>query len=226
MINRTDRDSLINYINQYISEEISAFDLDDSLMEIADKTDDETVKIVSEYMWYFYDDLKDHNIVATKEEWDLFQRFILLLKSDEKLIEIESKKYTVRQIFSLILLCIFFFAWWKFGWNVQLLMTSMVLGVFSIIISFWKRVEEQKNSELIPEIFPFENFSHLMKIRKNNSRFKKKKYNRKLESQRVRSPIVDILKHLRYRISWLIYSPIVLLFQSLPEKVKQIKIMT
>lgn len=226
MITRSDRDSLISLIKKYTSEKIGAFDLDESLAELADKTKDETVSIVSNYLWYFYDDFEDHSIVASKEDWDLFQRFILLLKSDEELRLIEQKKYTIRQVLSAILLCIFCIAWWQFGWEFELLITSAFLGVFSIFISFWKQKEEQNNTDDISELFPFNSFQQLMRIRKKQELFQKVKYNYKLEKKRIRSPEDDALMHLRSRLLWLIYSPVVLLFQSFPEEKTQIKIVT
>jgi hypothetical protein len=226
MTNRTDRDLLISLLNQYISEEITAFELDEYLTELSYNTNDKTVKIVSNFMWHFYDDVKDHTIVASKEEWDLFQRLVLLLESDEELIEMISKKYTIRQMLSLGLLCIFFYAWWKFGYNLKLLITSMLLGGFSIIISAWKEKEEQGKDDIIREIFPFENLHHLMKTRKKITGFKKKKYNRRLRRKSIRNPSMDMFMHLINMLAWLVYSPIVLLFQSMPEKETRVKTKT
>ena len=33
-------------------------------------------------MWFHYDDLKNHKVHATKEEWDYFNRLLLLLASE------------------------------------------------------------------------------------------------------------------------------------------------
>lgn len=42
--------------------------------------------------------MEDHNVVATKEEWDCFQRLLLILKSDAEIVqETGERKGTVRQ---------------------------------------------------------------------------------------------------------------------------------
>jgi hypothetical protein len=56
----------------------------------AARTKDETVKHVADLLWYHYDDLEDHKVVASKAEWDFFQRLLLILKSDADLVEIST----------------------------------------------------------------------------------------------------------------------------------------
>jgi hypothetical protein len=82
MIDRKARSEMSNVIREYMAEEVSAFQLDDELDRIAQATLDGTVKFVNKLMWYHYDDCKDHKIVATKWEWDYFNRLLLLLESE------------------------------------------------------------------------------------------------------------------------------------------------
>ena len=65
MINRPDRDKLIHMINQYLSEEITAFEFDDLIGKLASKTQDETVDYVVSSLWEVYDNCEDHKVVAT-----------------------------------------------------------------------------------------------------------------------------------------------------------------
>ena len=44
MFSRYDRDSLIEVINRYLNEELTAFKLDEALSEIGTRTKDETVR--------------------------------------------------------------------------------------------------------------------------------------------------------------------------------------
>ena len=37
---------------------------------------------LSKLIWFHYDDCRDHNIVATEQEWDYFNRLLFLLESD------------------------------------------------------------------------------------------------------------------------------------------------
>ena len=66
-------------IRDYMEQRITSFELADSLDCMAHSTGDKTVKLVKKLMWFHYDDLKDHTIVASKQEWDYFNRLLLLL---------------------------------------------------------------------------------------------------------------------------------------------------
>ncbi len=57
MFSRYDRDRLIEVINCYLNEELTAFKLDEALSEIGTKTK------------HYYDDVQDHKVVASVEEW-------------------------------------------------------------------------------------------------------------------------------------------------------------
>ena len=82
MIDRKARSEMCKAIRDYMAEGISAFELDDSLDCIAHDSRDSTVKFVTKLMWFHYDDCKDHKIVASKQEWDYFNRLLLLLESE------------------------------------------------------------------------------------------------------------------------------------------------
>jgi hypothetical protein len=69
-------------IRDYMAERIGAFELADSLHSTARATHDATVKFVHNLMWFHYDDCKDHKVVASKQEWDYFNRLLLLLESE------------------------------------------------------------------------------------------------------------------------------------------------
>jgi hypothetical protein len=51
---------LVEVINRYLSEELTAFKLHDALSEIGAKTKDETVNQVVSLFWRHYDDVEDH----------------------------------------------------------------------------------------------------------------------------------------------------------------------
>jgi hypothetical protein len=98
MFSRYDRDRLAEVINRYLNEEVTAFKFDEQLSEIAAATKDETVQQVASLFWYHYDDVDDHKVVASKEEWDYFQRLLLILKSDSDIIaETGNRKWTARK---------------------------------------------------------------------------------------------------------------------------------
>ena len=82
MIDRSARNAMSKALGEYMAEEASAFELDDALDRLARSTEDGTVKFVRKLIWFHYDDLRDHKIVATKQEWDYFNRLLFLLESD------------------------------------------------------------------------------------------------------------------------------------------------
>ena len=59
MIDRTNRDRLIETISSYLDEAITAFEFDDEIHEIAGASTDLTVEYVRSALWYHYDDCKD-----------------------------------------------------------------------------------------------------------------------------------------------------------------------
>ncbi len=74
MLSRCDRDALAEAINRYLRDEITPSALDEAVSGIGARTKDETVKQVVALLWFYYDVVDDHKVVASKEEWDLFQR--------------------------------------------------------------------------------------------------------------------------------------------------------
>jgi len=78
MVVAEDREGLRNCIREYLDEKITAFQFDEKLGAYR-TSQDETVSAVALEMWSYYDDLKDHNVVALKQEWDYWQRLLLVL---------------------------------------------------------------------------------------------------------------------------------------------------
>jgi hypothetical protein len=74
----------------YTTEKTSVFGLDDALFSCCSK--DNMVEFVRKEMWLHYDDVKDHKIVATKLEWDFFNRFLLLLESDAEVEFVKTRR--------------------------------------------------------------------------------------------------------------------------------------
>lgn len=60
MFSRYDRDALVEVVNRYLGDEITAFKLDEALSEIGAGTKDQTVQQVVALFWYHYDDVDDH----------------------------------------------------------------------------------------------------------------------------------------------------------------------
>ena len=65
MLSWFDRDALAEAINRYLGDTIAAFALDEAVSEIGARTKDGTVKQVVAMLWYHYDDVDDHKVVAS-----------------------------------------------------------------------------------------------------------------------------------------------------------------
>lgn len=108
MFSRYDRDALVEVVNRYLGDEITAFKLDEALSEIGAGTKDQTVQQVVALFWYHYDDVDDHRVVACKEEWDYFQQLLLILKSDAEIVQETGKRnWTPRQAVAAVCLALF-----------------------------------------------------------------------------------------------------------------------
>jgi len=95
MVDREARNRMIEALESYMDEHIRALEFDDALVAIEASTSDETVKLLRWDLWSVYDDLEDHKVIASKEEWDALNRVRLFLESDAE-IEME-RRWTWRQ---------------------------------------------------------------------------------------------------------------------------------
>jgi hypothetical protein len=209
MIDRQTRQDLVRVIRAYLDEEITAFRLDDASQELGSRTDDATVHEVVILMWYHYDDLTDHKIVASKEEWDFFHRILLLLESDAEIrypkVEPEiakARRWSLRQPVAVCAIAAFMSAAFRVGWQ-HVILLSFPFGVVSMLLALWKSKtlcppsrEEEMALSRERALVPFESVSDLLAVRRQVPDFSKKPYPASLPTRRIRDPIVD-------KIMWL-----------------------
>ena len=225
MFSRYDRDSLAEVIHRYLNEELAAFKFDELLSDIAARTKDETVKQVVSLFWYHYDDIDDHKVVASKEEWDYFQRLLLILKSDADIVsESGMRKWTVRQAVATACLAIFVMVVVKTGFASHLFLATAPLGVISLLLWHWRsRVEEGRLHEQTA-MSPFGALSELLSVRRKVSSFVKTRYPIRLGSRRIRGPVGEAANWLHLALGLLLFSPVALLFQAFPEREQRWKV--
>jgi len=218
MFSRYDRDSLIEVINRYLNDELTAFKLHDAISEIGAKTKDETVNQVVSLFWCHYDDVEDHKVVASKEEWDYFQRLLLILKSDAEIIEeAGERRWTARQAVAAACLALFGVAVVKMGWGYHLLVVTIPLGVVSMLLSHWRSRHEARRLHDQTALMPFGSVSELLSLRRKVRNFVKARYPAHLGTRRIRSPLGSAAMWLHFGAVWLVFSPVALAFQMLPE---------
>ncbi len=218
MFSRYDRDALVEVINRYLSDDLTAFKLHDALSEIGAKTKDETVNQVVSLFWCHYDDVEDHKVVAAKEEWDYFQRLLLILKSDAEIVEeTGQRKWTARQAVAAVCLTVFGLAVAKTGFGYHLLVVTMPLGVVSMLLSHWRSCDEARRLHDQTALVPFGSLSELLSLRRKVRNFVKARYPAHLGTRQVRGPVGAAAMWLHFGVVWLIFSPVALLFQMMPE---------
>jgi len=213
-VDRPQRDGLADTIRQFLNEEISAFEFDRGLDDYRQSTDP-TVRFVSDAVWYHYDDCTDHMVTLSKQEWDYFQRLLLLLGSDGQITVTTTRRWSWTQI--LAFGCLIAFAWciWRFGWGQHLFVFAIPFGLVSIFISY-ARYHTRPSGAYDRILTPFANFAELSVAYRANPAFAKHRYPRIMAKRRIRSALAEFGVNLQMYAAWLLLSPIPLLFQTLP----------
>lgn len=217
-VNRADRDALVQLIQRFLAEEITAFEFDEQLSELGGRTTDATVKWGVGWLWGFYDDCEDHRVVATKQEWDAVQRLLLVLHSDGTVKESTRREWTSRQFVAALGLIVFLCVIWQTGFGDHLIFAALPLGIVSMLLHRWQEKREiSASTEKQERLVPFSSVSEMLEIRRGVRRFWKAKYPARLGDRRIRSRTTEGFLRVQAHLLWLVFSPIVLLFQSLPE---------
>jgi len=231
MIDRDARDKMVAAIESYMNDEIKAFAFDDALNDI--ETKDEAVKEARNILWCFYDDMKDHKIVANKEQWDLMCRFILFLRSDA---DLEIKRKYQRTKIQAVALCLIIFISllaWTVGASWLLLLTWVGAGIFTWEIDrrFLAPLREQWSSCSTGniEVFPFDSVSNIFRAAKSVPDFHKRRFPPKLAQRRIYNAWLERISiHIPPLIllpfvfvGWTVALPFVLLIQLCPVCVNQ-----
>ena len=220
MVNREDRNHLIEVIEDYIAEKIKAFEFSDKIEEIKLNTKDNTIGYIANDLWYIYDDCIDHTIVGSKETWDFLQRMILFLQSDYEIKRINNYQWTIRQSIAVLLFGLSAIVILKNGYYYYLFYLAIPFGVISIYLSSWKHININKFWHEYIKIMPFTKVNQIYTVRRATLNFKKQRYPKYLITRKIRSRFVEFILYLLSKLAWLIFSPLILLYQSLPEKIE------
>jgi hypothetical protein len=203
-------------IQAFLSSEITAFQLDRGLDDFR-CSDDPVIRHVVHAIWFRYDDCDDHVVCLSKDQWDYIQRLLLILASDCRVETQTERRWTVKQLIAAVSLCVFAGFALKLGWGHHLLIVAMPFGFVSMALSRWHRRSESSDDPYESIIYPFATFSDLATAY-YSSTFRKTQYPRHLEDRSIRSPFMSAFWQLYFYTTWLLFSPVPLLFQSLPER--------
>ena len=213
-IDRIARDKLIDLINSYLSEQITAFSLDERLEPFRD-SEDSAVRFVSRAMWYHYDDCDDHLVVATKPQWNFLQRLLLLLASNSTVIEQHHWQWSWTQPIAAILLFGCLYITYLTGWGWHLLVFFVPFGLASIVLSLFRfpRIERRPYDTIVS---PFATVQELHSAYKGAIGFKKRQCPEHIASRLIRSPTMSRFYFLKSLVIWAVYAPFPLFAQCFP----------
>lgn len=223
-VDRSARERLAATLEKYLAEEITAFPFDDAIREIQDASNDPTVDWVANSLWFHYDDCKDHRVVLSKDEWDYFQRLILLLRSDAHVIVDFQRQWSFAQVVAGLALLLFAASVAMFGVGSHLLAVVLPLGCVSIAIARWRRSSRAPEADM--RTYPFASMREIFAVRRAVPGFSKRRYPPVLRTRTIRSPILNGALALPTYALWLCLAPVVLLWQSLPASIATTRVTT
>lgn len=214
IIDRKARDEVIAAFEDYLDDKITAFEFDDRLQEI--ESNDETVNGVINAAWFYYDDCKDHKVTLSKQEWDYFQRLLLILRSDTKMSSQQTKRWSWDHIIAWIALALFLAGAFVVGWGDQLALLATPFGVISMLITRYRQrtVREASPNEIA--CTPCDSYSQIRWLRRQVPAFQKRRYRREIEGRKIRSRAEGSFGRIYAFLVWLVLGPVVLLFQGFP----------
>ena len=176
-VDRKSRDALVAVINRYLDGETTAFQFDEEKFQIVRNSEDSTVIYAVCELWYFYDDCKNHKVWLTKEEWNYFQRMILVLESNAQIEVTKRRRWDYTQLIALAALSLFVYAVTWLGLRIQLVALVIPFGVVSIAISRSRsRAAANKVDKNQLALVPFSSLSELIHLRRSVANFRKRKY--------------------------------------------------
>ncbi len=221
MIDSEARKQVAAVTRLFLTEKITSFEFDDALGRI--RTDDPTVMTIAHELWHFYDDLKNHKVALTKSEWDYIYRLILILESDADAdIEICTvRSWSLRHGVAASALALFTLLAWRVGWGTQLVVLALPFGVLSLLLALWRLLSTPKPTPLELTSAPFVSLPQLLGARRRTPDFAKRNYPNHLAERRIRHPLIALSTEwpsfLALGLAWLMFAPIPLLLQSLPD---------
>ncbi len=214
MIDREARNNLAALIRRYLDEEIKAFDLDEQLDGFRD-SNDSGVSFVATTMWFHYDDCDDHLVVASKPQWDYFQRLLLLLESNSTVSNERHRQWSILQLVAGLLFAACIWIVIHFGIGSHLLIFFAPFGIASIILSRFRRPAIALGP-FDAIVTPFSSIGDLRIAYESARQFRKHQFPRHIEPRLIRSPLMSAFWICHMYVMWAILAPVPLLVQCAP----------
>jgi hypothetical protein len=217
-VDRKNRDRLIDAINGYLAGIITEDEFEDEAFNVEMDTRDRTIIHVAEAAQNYMEDLNDPSFEKiSKEVWDQFQRFTLILTSDANIKYSYKMRWSHLQSFAACELGLFILSLAIFGLNGLLIVSYFVLFTRSVLIHKKHYNNLPLPIEFEEAITPFSSVSEMAKVYKSTNTFIKQKRPEKFKSRQSLNLIVG--KHITYAL-WFLFAPFALFFQMFPSTVE------
>lgn len=230
MVDRTARAAYLAALEDYMDGRITAFAFDERLQTIVVEGGDHTMEHVREALWYCYDDVQDHRVVADRELWQWFNRIRLLLHTDIVIerdpppagIALGRRHFSWRNLVALALLLLHIALVVRFGkeaYPVVCLPFGLFLGILLLVSHAQRRFRPESESDKARRhLLPFRSFAELMRARRTVPDFRPRPYPASLDTRRIRSAWVGRVMWLPGIASVLMLPGAWLLFAALPTR--------
>ncbi len=192
MVDSEARKRLAGVIRSYLNEEMTAFEFDKALEEFQWNENDKTVGEIAWGLESYQDGLRDHLVVASKAQWDYFQRLLLVLESGCQLetVKLDSR---ARQFVAAASLALYGLAAFWVGWKPgSLMLLSIPFGLVLILFGWAGRARSSQSANEAA-IVPFTSVYQIMQARRRLPGFTKQRYPEALAKRQIRGRILEFL---------------------------------
>jgi hypothetical protein len=86
-----------------------------------------------------------------------------------------------------------------------------------MLLSHWRSRDETRRLHDQTALTPFASVSEMLSLRRKVRNFVKARYPAHLGTRRIRSPVGSAAMWLHFGVAWLMFSPVALAFQMMPE---------
>ncbi len=217
---RYKRDELVRVIERYLTKDLTSFQFDEQIFDISHDTKDPTIHEIVTTLWFFYDDITDHPVRLDKHGWDVFQRMILLLKSDAQWEIKRRRQWSGAEPVAMILLALF--VWMALRWDFATawFIAAIPMALAAWVIGSWHGRFGPQPTPMQLLMYPFSSFGELRQVRRSVAGFRKCRYPDGGQRLSRRGPILAFLaagcEGVLMAVLFFLCAPLLLLLESIP----------
>ncbi len=222
--NREARNKIASATRSFMADETTIIQFKDDLAEATKDSVDTGAEDVVGELTSLAESSRDKKIVASPAQWARYNRLLLLLASDARIVTTYGPRHiSLTNLVAAACLGWFLFVAVRTGWSDLLFIYAMPFGVASMLLALVRRW--QKRARRRAEPFPSEESVRALAARVPG--YAEIPYPEHLRRRRAPGAISDnILWAPVLGLLWLAFSPLVLLFQAWPEHTPTVLVVT